>query len=177
MTKFNKIEGGAVSNENRVGGMFRCDESGQEIPRLVSKPISGGLWTSPFAGDRFCEWLNDSSRHYETDFIYEIIPDRDCKVLVIDSLEDFIQFDREFKYDFEKMSECFDILYVTCRGIYKTDLIFVDISKFGEDIVGRYGLTGWDCESALFLNPKFTLGDTVRVEKPKKEKGGELDDL
>lgn len=140
-----------------------------EIKRLtiLNKPHTGGLWTSPIVGDRWCEWLDIAcdDESYDLSCIYEVIPDGDCRVLVIDSIHDYLEFEKEYEFDFERIKKDYDIMYVTAKGVAEGSAPWIKIHRTGMDVrpIFKMGLLGWDLESALFLRKKFRFGEKIKT--------------
>jgi hypothetical protein len=131
----------------------------------VNKPI-GGLWSSTYTpdGEYRSEWEEFNAIETEWDMkpsinIFNFKPN--TRIFQVDSLEDLIELYnpkyesanmlpeeyRKFnlKYipenlNFERLSEFFDVLYLTQKGQYDTRLTF------------KYNLYGWDMECCLIMN-------------------------
>ncbi len=138
---------------------------------ISNKPISGGLWTSPITDDGRCEWLDHQACNgdFDTDYMYEVIPDPDCRVLVIDSLDDYLDFEKKYYFDFKKVKKDFDVMYVTSKGIRESVYPTMNTYRLGSKREPYFyiGLYGWDIESALFLRKKFKFGRKIRINDKK----------
>lgn len=118
---------------------------------LWVKPKGGGLWTSPI--DSIWGWKdwNKSEQYMECDekISFKIQLKEDCKVFVIDCLDDLLSAPlihdscSQNKYiDFEKVAQSYDCIWLTEQGQRKT--------RFSRPV----NLYGWDCETVLILNNK-----------------------
>lgn len=118
-----------------------------------NKP-SGGLWTSPkeskISWFNWCKINHYKENKLEKSFLCKL--KEDSKILIIDSKSDLekistisYQFlELKFNYpDFEKISEDFDAIWVTERGLSENKKIWDSCN-----------LNGWDCETVLILNSK-----------------------
>lgn len=143
------------------------------------KPNPGtGLWTAPVTRTNAdgapadTEWLaycrdemNDTDG---CEYLTEIVPAVDARVLLIDSLPDLVAIVDEFpasnrflvgladRYpDWSAIAGAsWDAVYLTDRGQWETRL-----PPRGPN------LYGWDIPSVLWLNPAFSVGRTVEVPK------------
>jgi len=131
---------------------------------LGNKP-RGGLWASPYHPDKeyisgWHEWCSSEMDHWLSNDSVVLEIKEDARIFTIDSQDDLIEFIKiigiaedeltktlKFKMlsypDFEKVSQIFDVVYLTEEGQWDTRF-----SNNGCD----YNLYGWDCESILILN-------------------------
>lgn len=106
----------------------------------------GGLWTSPIDSNYgwidFCDF-----RPIDKDEYFEVILTDNCRILKIDSFEDFIVLPfMDDKYlDFEEISKEYDVIWLTEKGESETRCEYPK------------SLYGWDCESVLILNPSVII--------------------
>ena len=127
----------------------------------VNKPEPGtGMWVSKITPDNSTTW-------YDADLIktrrtfYEVIPNDDCRVLLVDNDDALILVD-QFMYDFEELSKHFDLIFVNSHAYFSLFDLDRDMDLNREDM-----FYGWDCVSGVFLNPAFTFGEKFKA--PKRE--------
>lgn len=142
----------------------------RSIGATMNKPECGtGSWVSPIHMGGYTEWYKvgpmDPSPVY-----YEIIPTEDCRILVVDTIEKLLLVDNEYRYDFERLSKDFDLIYVSQYNFMSVTASIFDeeIKSIEEKLINPAMFYGWDCISGVFLNPKFTVGE--RCEIPRREK-------
>ena len=119
---------------------------------------TGGLWTAPMRdkGTAWTEWCE--MEHYGNPEapLTSITPDPDAVVFRVDDLPGLVIFERRYPLggersripmfphvDWEKAATEIDAVWLTEAGQHRT--------RFTEP-----GLYGWDCETVLWLQPRFT---------------------
>lgn len=137
---------------------------------LFPKPI-GGLWASPFelGSEYYSDWQRFRDEVWgnekkEKGVIFRF--EKNARIYVIHTQQDLIQLIQKVGYgksplpfmtnvtiDFEKAKEVYDVIYLTKQGQIETRNPFVN---------REYNLYGWDCESALILNPEV-IGNQMPV--------------
>lgn len=139
-------------------------EVGEIKNGLFNKPL-GVLWTSTFTpqGEYCSDWIEWCVNNmpewlpYSEDKCWVLIPKDDCKIVVIDSMQDYLSVLNEYsavtKYgkmiNYEKLSEKYDAIHVTTKAAY--DLRFIDSNRY-PDIMSLYG---WDVESTAWFRLCF----------------------
>jgi hypothetical protein len=133
------------------------------IQNTIGMPIKphGGLWTAPLlddGGTPWTRWCEDNDYDHSPGPVVPIRPDPDAAVFVIDTLNDLEEFGRRFPpdgprpvyrfpmwmpLDWEKAATEVDAVWLTEEGQYRTRH-------------SMPGLYGWDCETVLWLQPRFT---------------------
>jgi hypothetical protein len=129
------------------------------------KPKAGGLWTSPpgaNGGSAWTDWCL-SEEYQDPPFpFYELIPEPDAQMYVIDSYADLVALMAQYGrqpyedvkpgdalydvrvFDWEKMAQDVDALHLTEAGQWAT--------RFTHPL----DLYGWDCASTLWFGWKFS---------------------
>lgn len=109
-----------------------------------------GLWTSPINSEYgWKDWCIDNDFRNNTDEnSFKLRLKHNCRVLVIDSIEDLnnIPFQNNTISifpcpDFEKIFENYDVIWLTVKG--ESDTRWSSPNS----------LYGWDCETVYIMNP------------------------
>lgn len=137
----------------------------------MMKP-SGGLWTSPLRPDGtgrlvsgWIRWCEDNSFAAPAAPVTLIIPDPSARIAVVDSHADLLGLETAYRdhdeallnvsprvwplVDWVAMSREVDAVWLTDDGQWAT--------RFTQP-----GLYGWDCETVLWLNPRFRVGGRLQ---------------
>lgn len=150
-----------VENGEPCNQVFQYPKNG----KLSCKP-TGGLWASPYLGERFgsdwVQWCLGANYDVPEDGwdSYLLYPNKDSKIYVVDDLDNLEWLCRNYDctpdhmkmdgkvlgwswIDFERISNDFDAIYLTERGQWATRYTL------------PYSLYGWDCETFLALRWVF----------------------
>lgn len=135
---------------------------------MMPKP-KGGLWTATVRYENgvpvatsWTDWCR--SEHYGTPTapVTLIVPDRPATVYRIDSTADLKELEAAYhrpsdidlrmwpQMSWTRIAADIDAVWLTDAGQWAT--------RFSQP-----GLYGWDCETVLWLNPRFTVGDTITL--------------
>lgn len=163
---------------------FRYPKTDSTCPNVVFKPDSNQcLWTSSWLNQPdFSDWIKWCKiEKFESSVRQGFLldPQKDARIFEIDSIDDYISLrdnyttifseinlaDEMFKtlqlrvVDFELMSLDIDAIHLTKNGQYETHLPLLTVGG-NKNLANRLGfdttaLYGWDCESTLWLNPKY----------------------
>jgi hypothetical protein len=123
-----------------------------------------GLWVSP-CHENFSVWagacVDLGFTGIYADTYYEVIPHDDCRILIIDSLEEYIKFEKEFDFQWDFIAKEYDMIFLNSITVMNPAFLFKT-----PDIKPKYRLMlyGWDCVSGVFLNEKFTLGERHKYD-------------
>jgi len=139
----------------------------------VIKP-TGGLWTSPLlygpesvvVGTGWTQWCAMEAWGSAADAteVVEVVPDPDARVYVIDDLPTLARLIRTYPetgarivptsvrapIDWPAVAADVDAVWLTERGQACT--------RFSDP-----SLYGWDCETVLWLNRAFTIGERIAL--------------
>lgn len=139
--------------------------------RAAFKKPFGGIWTSTYInniyGSDWIRWCIDADFNLHEDgwHSWVLVPKKDAKIFVIDSINDMNLFfdaytSRHKEFDFS--SDLFNTL--DFELMKKNGIDAIHLTRKGE-VVTRFGdifgntfnrnLYGWDCESTLWLNFEF----------------------
>lgn len=130
----------------------------------------GGLWTATLTVDAdevvvdtsWASWCRSEGFANPTAPVTVVIPDRDATVYVIDTVADLKALEEAFYHpsplgvamwpqlSWERVATELDSIWLTDAGQWAT--------RFSQP-----GLYGWDCETVLWLKPRFTVGATVTL--------------
>ena len=159
-----------LKRQLHVGSMHFNPEKVKPIQnrKSFSKP-RGGFWTStynPDIGSAWIQWCCSEEFEVPKNHMWSgvlLTPDPKVRIYTIDCYEDFQklldqygyisnilkEFSKELYLDFESMVQDYDALHLTEKGQQETHLSY------------PHNLYGWDCESTLWLNPKFIYQEPI----------------
>lgn len=150
---------------------------------LICKPHGYGLWTSSWLGEpNFSDWIMwCNSQHFGPNVWQGFLLDakENARIFKVDNLRDYIYLRDNYTtnssfinskelegfhwriFDFEQMSQDIDAVFLTENGERETKFPLLAALNSGDqdlkNLIGRdyMGMNGWDCESTLWLNPKY----------------------
>jgi hypothetical protein len=115
---------------------------------MRNKP-KGGLWVSPLNSQiSWKDWCLEEEFPCNIEYYFKLKFYKSAKIYKIDFNEDLLKLphiyykETDCYYpDFEEIMKSFDAIWLTEKGVGKTN-----------SMLNSYNLYGWDCESVLIMN-------------------------